>query len=216
MTEKKAFIKLYHLDVTSKVETKNTGKTSLSYLSWAWAWAEVKKEYPEATYEIKKFDNGNGRLVPYMYDEALGIMCFTEVTIEDITHEMWLPVMDGANKAMKFETYEYQTKFGAKTVQPATMFDVNKTIMRCLVKNLAMHGLGLHIYAGEDLPELDEEEVKKKADATTKANIEKLISRAKSIGYPLKEKEFDGKTYQEISDIVVSWKNAQDAKGANK
>lgn len=215
MTEKKAFIKLYHLDVTDKVETKDTGKTSLSYLSWAWAWAEVKKEYPDATYEIKKFDNGSGRLVPYMFDDSLGIMCFTEVTIEDITHEMWLPVMDGANKAMKFDTYDYQTKFGTKTVQPATMFDVNKTLMRCLVKNLAMHGLGLHIYAGEDLPELDEEEVKKKADAAATANKKKLITRAKSIGYP-KPEALELLDYQQIVETITAWKKEKDSKGETK
>jgi hypothetical protein len=61
--------------------------------------------------------------------------------------------MDGANKAMKSSGYTYTTKYGEKSVEPASMFDVNKTIMRCLVKNLAMFGLGLYIYAGEDLPE---------------------------------------------------------------
>jgi hypothetical protein len=91
---------------------------------------------------------------------------------------MWLPVMDGANKAMKSQPYEYlaknklfkyakksqdgkyydkygneQTEYETKKVEAATMFDINKTIMRCLVKNLAMFGLGLYIYAGEDLPE---------------------------------------------------------------
>ena len=80
-------------------------------------------------------------------------MVFTKVTIEDITHEMWLPVMDGANKAMKSKPYTYKTKYGEKSVEAATMFDINKTIMRCLTKNLAMFGLGIYIYAGEDLPE---------------------------------------------------------------
>ncbi len=85
-------------------------------------------------------------------------MVFTKVTIEGLTHEMWLPVMDGANKAMKAKQYTYKTKYAEKTVEPATMFDINKTIMRCLVKNLAMFGLGLYIYAGEDLPEESEEQ----------------------------------------------------------
>ena len=66
---------------------------------------------------------------------------------------MWLPVMDGANKAMKAYSYEYSTKYATKNVNAATMFDVNKTVMRCLVKNLAMFGLGIYIYKGEDLPE---------------------------------------------------------------
>ena len=80
---------------------------------------------------------------------------FTKVTINGITKEMWLPVMDSKNKAMKKEPYTYTTKYGEKTVESATMFEINKTIMRCLVKNLAMFGLGLYIYAGEDLPEAD-------------------------------------------------------------
>ena len=72
---------------------------------------------------------------------------------------MWLPVMDSSNKAMKDVPYEYEVydkfkkQYTKKKVEAATMFEINKTIMRCLVKNLAMFGLGLHIYAGEDLPE---------------------------------------------------------------
>lgn len=92
--------------------------------------------------------------LPYVYDENTGYMVFTNVTINNLTHTMWLPVMDSANKAMKSERYTYDTKYKKGIpVEAATMFDVNKTIMRCLVKNLAMFGLGLYIYAGEDLPE---------------------------------------------------------------
>ncbi len=80
-------------------------------------------------------------------------MCHTTVTIEGETLEMWLPVMDGKNKSMKKTAYSYSTRYGDKTVEAATTFDINKTIMRCLVKNLAMFGLGIYIYAGEDLPE---------------------------------------------------------------
>lgn len=145
------FTKLNYLDVKGHIEKKN----DLNYLSWAWAWAEVKKIYPDAHYTIKRFDNN----LPYVYDPNTGYMVFTEVTIEGLTHEMWLPVMDGANKAMKAEAYTYKTKYGEKTVEPANMFDINKTIMRCLVKNLAMFGLGLYIYAGEDLPEVIEEPI---------------------------------------------------------
>ena len=153
---------LFHLDVNEHVEQKKTGKATLSYLSWAWAWAEVKKRYPEASYTIHKFENN----LPYVHDEHTGYMVFTEVTIDGVTHEMWLPVMDGANKAMKSQPYTYSTKYGDKSVEAATMFDVNKTIMRCLVKNLAMFGLGLYLYSGEDLPQPEpvktasEEEIK--------------------------------------------------------
>ena len=141
------FENLNNANVNGHTEEKN----GLTYLSWAWAWAEVKKAYPDANYAIEKF---NG--LPYVYDENTGYMVYTTVTIEGITHEMWLPVMDGANKAMKAKPYEYQTRYGKKTCEAATMFDVNKAIMRCLVKNLAMFGLGLYIYAGEDLPESEQ------------------------------------------------------------
>lgn len=153
------FIELYGIDVNKYVQEKN----GLKYLSWSYAWAEVKKHYPEASYTIKRFDGK-----PYLFDESLGYMVFTEMTIEGHTHEMWLPVMDGANKAMKKEPYTYEVKkyvwdqaqrkkvwFGEyedKAVEAATMFDINTAIMRCLTKNIAMFGLGLYIYAGEDLP----------------------------------------------------------------
>lgn len=176
MENKSIFETLNKIDVKDKIEKKN----GLAYLSWAWAWAELKKFYPESKYSIKYFDNK-----PYMYDENLGYMVSTEMTINNITHEMWLPVMDGANKAMKDKSYEYTTKFGKKTCEPATMFDINKTIMRCLVKNIAMFGLGLYIYAGEDLPEneTDIEPIKKQefvAEEVLEKNIEGIIERCEA------------------------------------
>lgn len=166
----KVFDTLFAVNVNEHTEKKKTGNVELTYLSWAYAWAEVKKRYPYASYEIEKF---NG--LPYVYDPMTGYMVYTTVTIEGVTHEMWLPVMDGANKAMKSEPYEYVTGYGqyqkTKVCEAATMFDINKTIMRCLVKNLAMFGLGLYIYAGEDLPEGEQEEPKeqlKKVDRMAK------------------------------------------------
>lgn len=143
-----SFEQLYGINVNDKTENKN----GLTYLSWAWAWAEFKKVHPNATYKVRKFENG----LPYVYDENTGYMVFTEVNVDGLTHEMWLPVMDGNNKAMKSTPYEVQTKYKKITVNAATMFDINKTIMRCLTKNLAMFGLGLYIYAGEDLPDTGE------------------------------------------------------------
>lgn len=165
------FEELNAINVNEKTEKKKSGNTELTYLSWTWAWAEVKKRYPDAHYEIIMHDG-----LPYVYDENTGYMVFTTVTIQDITHMMWLPVMDGANKAMKNKPYTYSTKYsGEKSVEAATMFDVNKTIMRCLVKNLAMFGLGLYIYAGEDLPEVEAEE-QKTAQEVAKKKIEKIDS----------------------------------------
>lgn len=169
---REVFDELYAVNVNEKTEKKKAGNTELTYLSWAWAWAEVKRRYPDAHYEIQKF---NG--LPYVFDPRTGYMVYTQVTIDGITHEMWLPVMDGANKAMKAEPYQYITGFGqyqkTKTCEAATMFDINKTIMRCLVKNLAMFGLGLYIYAGEDLPEPDEEETQVQKPQTPKPSRQK-------------------------------------------
>ena len=163
MATENPFVKLFAIDFKDHLEVKKSGNTELKYVSWAYAWAEVKKLYPAASYEVKKF---NG--LPYVYDPITGFMVYTTVTIEGVSHEMWLPVLDGANKAMKAVPYTYtapkwdynpqtrrREKIGMeeRTVEAASMFDVNKAIMRCLVKNLAMFGLGLYVYAGEDLPE---------------------------------------------------------------
>ena len=155
--EKSVFKTLNAINVNGHTEKKNTGTQELTYLSWPWAIAEVKKLYPDAQYTIYRDENNR----PYIEDPDFGLMCMTTVTINGQTHEMWLPVMDGANKAMKRVPYTYKVwdrrngKWQEKQVAAATMFDINKTIMRCLVKNLAMFGLGLYIYAGEDLPESD-------------------------------------------------------------
>ena len=150
------FVKLSAVDFKDHLEVKKSGNTELKYVSWAYAWAEVKKLYPDASYEVKKF---NG--LPYVYDPITGFMVYTSVTIEGVSHEMWLPVLDSSNKAMKAVPYTYTTpkwdynpqtrrreKIGMeeRTVDAASMFDVNKAIMRCLVKNLAMFGLGLYVY----------------------------------------------------------------------
>lgn len=138
------FQELYSLNVNQYVEKKD----DLSYLSWSFAWAEFKKIYPDATYEIKKDENGRC----YFGDEEIGYMVYTSVTAGGLTYEMWLPVMDNNNKSLKLRAYTYKTRSGDRTVEAVTMFDINKAVMRCLVKNLAMFGLGLYIYAGEDLP----------------------------------------------------------------
>lgn len=153
--KKSVFDTLNAINVNEHVEKKKTGERNpdgsekfLTYLSWVWAWGQVKQLYPDANYVVRHWDGK-----PYLNDEQLGIMVETSVTICGETITMWLPVMDGKNKAMKEQPYTYKTKYGDKTVDAATMFDINKAIMRCLAKNLAMFGLGLYIYAGEDLPE---------------------------------------------------------------
>lgn len=168
VAETNYFEELNNINVNGKTETKQ----NLTYLSWPFAVAEIKKKYPDMQYEIEKF---NG--LPYVYDELTGYMVYTTVTINGITHEMWLPVMDANNKAMKAVPYKYQTRNGEKTVEAATMFDINKTIMRCLVKNFAMHGLGLYIYAGEDLPEIEKDDQKKTTEKDIVENLKALYAQ---------------------------------------
>lgn len=200
MENKNYFNELYSLNVNENVEKKN----GLSYLSWSWAIAEILKKYPDMTYEIKRF--GENQL-PYVYDENTGYMVFTSVTIESITREMWLPVMDGANKAMLDHEYTYQVKdyktgeYKEKTVAIATMFDINKTIMRCLTKNLAMFGLGLYIYAGEDLPE---EEATRKITKEQIETINKLIEEErmpKMLTY-YKIKKLEDMLYSDAEELI--------------
>lgn len=165
MAEKKTdvFGELFTINVNDKTEKKGT----LTYLSWSFAWAEVVKRFPDVSYEIESF---NG--LPYIHDPETGYMVFTNVTINGVTRRMWLPVMDARNKALL----------------TATMTDINKTIMRCLTKNLAMFGLGLYIYAGEDLPEEEKAEQKAQVepidDAKRGALIALLEKKGKTMTLP--------------------------------
>jgi len=152
----KTFNEIRAINVNEHTEKKE----GLTYLSWAWAWDTFKQACPDATYEILKSPAG----LPY-FESSAGAMVYTKVTANGETHEMWLPVMDGKNKAMKSEPYAYSVRDWKtkqqveKTVDAYSMFDINKTLMRCLVKNLAMFGLGLYIYSGEDLPEVEPEPI---------------------------------------------------------
>ena len=110
------FVKLFAIDFKDHLEVKKSGNTELKYVSWAYAWAEVKKLYPAASYEVKKF---NG--LPYVYDPITGFMVYTTVTIEGVSHEMWLPVLDSSNKAMKAVPYTYTTRNGTTILKPAAV-----------------------------------------------------------------------------------------------
>lgn len=128
--KKSAFEVLNAINVNEHTEQKN----GLTYLSWAWAWREVKKAFPEASYTI--YENADGW--NYFTD---GRTCWvkTGVTIEGLEHIEYLPVMAYNNKSISADA--------------VTSFDVNKAIQRSLTKACARHGLGLYIYAGEDLPD---------------------------------------------------------------
>lgn len=132
--KKSVFETLNAINCNGHVEVKDMGRAKLTYLSWAWAWAEVKKAYPEATYTI--YENADGW---NYHTDGKTAWVKTGVTIEGIEHIEYLPVMDNRNASIPLERI--------------TSFDVNKAIQRSLTKAAARHGLGLYIYAGEDLPE---------------------------------------------------------------
>ena len=178
---KSVFETLSAINCNDHTEQKN----GLTYLSWAWAWGIVKSYYPSANYEVVEY--GTSEEVgyvsrPYLHDPNLGYLVTTKVSIDGETIPMSLPVMDGANKAQKHMAYSYKTKYGEKSVEAATMFDINTAIMRCLTKNLAMFGLGHYIYAGEDLPKSVEtrsiSEVMK--DFKTKASLKEWYATLNS------------------------------------
>ena len=124
------FRELNSINCSDKTEKKN----GLTYLSWAWAWGEIKKLHPDATYTI--YEDANG-----LFYHTDGKTCWvkTGVTVNGIEHIEYLPVMDNRNRSIP--------------ASDVTSFDANKAIQRSLTKACARHGLGLYIYAGEDLPE---------------------------------------------------------------
>ena len=157
------FETLNGINVNGKTEKKN----GLTYLSWAWAWAEVKKVVPDATYTIYERDTEFGP-VNYFTD---GRYCWvkTGVTLNGLEHIEELPVMDFKNRSIPLEG--------------VTSMDVNKAIQRSLTKACARHGLGLYIYAGEDLPE-DENAVKETAESVGKAKLKEVEAKMVSANTP--------------------------------
>jgi len=132
---KSIFETLNSINVSDKIEKKG----NLSYLSWAWAWAELKKHYPTSTYTV--YENQDG--LNYHHDGKTAWVK-TGVTINEIENIEYLPVMNNRNKSIP--------------VGQITSFDVNSSIQRSLTKAIARHGLGLYVYAGEDLPQDTEPE----------------------------------------------------------
>ena len=157
------FEALSALNLNDMVEKRN----DLTYLPWSDAFDVLRSVYPSATYRVIKNSDG----LPYFADPNTGIMVFTEITIDGVETECFLPVMDFKNQAMKLTPYTYQAWNAykkcneEKSVAAATMFDINKTIWRCLVKNIAIAtGIGLYIFKGEDIPEKADDD----ATATSK------------------------------------------------
>lgn len=155
------FQELNSVNVSDKVEKKN----GLSYLSWAWAWGEVKKRYPDSNYKIYETEQGC-----IYWTDGRTAWVKTGVTVNGVEHIEYLPVMDFRNNSIP--------------VEKITSFDVNKAIQRSLTKAVARHGLGLYIYAGEDLPEEDTVKVddfKKNATSEKRARTAEAKTGKKSV-----------------------------------
>lgn len=178
-------VELLTLNVNDHTEKKN----NLTYLSWAWAWQEALKADPTTNFMVHMFDGK-----PYMNING-SAMVWVTVTMFNKAMTCFLPVMDYKNKC----------------IADPDAFEVNKTIMRCLTKALALHGLGLYIYAGEDLPEGEEKtplkptpKAAKTPDAQDAANdlasLELFVNGVKDfIGFSKTE-----------ADLVSFWKNNQE------
>lgn len=193
-SNKSVFEVLNAIDVNGHTEKKN----NLTYLSWAWAWAEIKKRYPGAFYTI--YENKDGLLY---HTDGRTAWVKTGVTIEGLEHIEYLPVLD-------------KSSHNSLTVSQLTSWDVNKAIQRSLTKACARHGLGLYIYAGEDLPEGAEDPAPAKrttkkaaesapapADAVTDTNDELDLGLFKQL---LKE----AKTDADKKKVWDDWKEVQE------
>ena len=180
MNEKNYFTELNAINVSDKTEKKN----GMTYLSWAWAWGELKKLHPDATYTV--YENKDGWL--YHTD---GRTCWvkTGVTVNGIENIEYLPVMDFRNNSIPADK--------------VTSYDVNKAVQRSLTKAVARHGLGLYIYAGEDLPEGEEKPQERQTEKPPKAKPSAEITCTKC-GVkiePVRAKTGKTMTAQEISDF---------------
>lgn len=171
MANENYFKQLNSINCNDKTEKKN----GLTYLAWAYAWGEVKKLFPDSTYTI--YENANG-----WFYHTDGNTCWvkTGVTINGIEHIEYLPVMDYKNRSIP--------------IDQVTSFDVNKAIQRSLTKAVARHGLGLYIYAGEDLPE-DDNQVEQSSKPSTAVQARRVAAKRTA-----ENKQSDNKPYEPMSE----------------
>lgn len=153
MTTENYFSKLAQINCSEHVEKKGR----FSYLSWAWAVKKLREVDPTATWEVKRFDG-----VPYLKTDC-GYFVEVEVTVQGLPLSQIHPILNNQNKP----------------IAEPNSFDINTSIQRCLVKAIALHGLGLYIYAGEDLPEIQEEMITSQQVGAIKLNIKKLATLRK-------------------------------------
>lgn len=195
------FQTLSAIDVSGKTEKKS----NLTYLSWAWAWGELKKLYPDASYTI--YENEIDDLLIHgelAFPIKRNVNYFTDgrtawvkvgVTVDGQEHIEMLPVMDHRNKSIALNALD--------------SFAVNKTIQRALTKAIARHGLGLYIYAGEDLPEAVKEEKQNEQALTALQNALNVYKKANGVDLTqafvdiqelTKGAVNDVKTFQSVND----------------
>jgi hypothetical protein len=151
---------LLRINVNEHTEKKN----NLTYLSWAWAWAEALKADPQANFNVQMFGDK-----PYIEINGTAMVWVT-VTMFGKPMTCFLPVMNGGNKPISIEGKTLQTRNGP-VVEKIDSFNVNTALMRCLTKCLALHGLGLYIYANEDLPMDEEPEAKPEAKVVKRKEL---------------------------------------------
>lgn len=180
---KSVFDILNAIDVGDKIEKKN----GLSYLSWAWAWSTAKKLFPTAIYTV--YENKDG--LNYHHDNKTAWVK-TGVTIEGQEYIEYLPVMDFKNKSVPLSAL--------------TSFDVNKTIQRSLTKAIARHGLGLYIYAGEDLPEDGIVTPKEEIKQIVKINQEQVLELESLFKTSEQRQEFLSKAkISKLEELRADW-----------
>ena len=176
MAEMSVFQVLNSINCNEHTEQKN----GLTYLSWAWAWQMVKQNFPDATYTI--YENKDGLLY---HTDGKTALVKTGVTINGLEHIEYLPVMDFKNKSI--------------TIDQITSFEVNKAVQRSLTKACARHGLGLYIYAGEDLPDGDSKVTP--APKLTEKEQDDLALAIDEIKHC--------KSIDELTDVAKKWKGFQ-------
>jgi len=149
---------LEHQLLTLNVNEHTEKKNGLTYLSWAWAWQEALKQDPTATFHVQTFGDK-----PYMEVNGTAMVWVT-VTMSGRSRTCFLPVMNSQNAPISAAGRTYKDKYGNEKVEKLDSFNVNTAIMRCMTKCLSLFGLGLYIYAGEDLPEDEPKKEEKKVE----------------------------------------------------
>ena len=188
MANENYFKQLNSINCNDKTEQKN----GLTYLAWAYAWGEVKKLFPDSTYTI--YENENG-----WFYHTDGKTCWvkTGVTINGIEHIEYLPVMDYKNRSIP--------------VDQVTSFDVNKAIQRSLTKAVARHGLGLYIYAGEDLPE-DDNQVEQSSKPSTAVQARRVAAKRTAENKPSDNKPYEPMSEEDYWKIIKAYAEGRKTK----